>query len=144
MNLSQVNLVVRDIARSIAFYRRLGLVIEEGGDPDWARHHASCRTPDGIRLEFDSHAFAQQWDPGWKASPGGSTGVLMFDVPTREDVDRLFVELIQAGAPVHKPPEDAFWGARYAIVEDPDGNAVGVMSPIEDGRRFAPPPPPPA
>jgi catechol 2,3-dioxygenase-like lactoylglutathione lyase family enzyme len=142
MNLSQVNLVVRDMARSLAFYRRLGLTIDEGGDPDWARHHASCRTPDGIRLEFDSQAFAQQWDPGWNASPGGGTGVLMFDVPTREEVDRVFAELTQAGAPVHKPPEDAFWGARYAIVEDPDGNAVGVMSPIDPARRSAPPPPP--
>jgi hypothetical protein len=25
--------------------------------------------------------------------------------------------------------------ARYAIVEDPDGNAVGVMSPVDPARR---------
>jgi len=36
-------------------------------------------------------------------------------------------------------PYDAFWGARYAIVEDPDGNAVGLMSPIDPDRRTAPP-----
>jgi catechol 2,3-dioxygenase-like lactoylglutathione lyase family enzyme len=142
MNLSQVNLVVRDMPRALAFYRRLGLTIDEGSDPAWARHHASCRTPDGIRLEFDSQAFAQEWDPGLKASPGAGSGVLMFDVPTREDVDRVFAELTEAGAPVHKSPADAFWGARYAIVEDPDGNAIGLMSPIDPARRSAPPPPP--
>ena len=32
-------------------------------------------------------------------------------------------------------PYDAFWGARYAIVEDPDGNAVGLMSPIDPDRQ---------
>jgi uncharacterized glyoxalase superfamily protein PhnB len=32
-----------------------------------------------------------------------------------------------------------FWGARYAIVEDPDGNHVGVMSPSDPDRRRAPP-----
>jgi uncharacterized glyoxalase superfamily protein PhnB len=36
-------------------------------------------------------------------------------------------------------PFDAFWGARYAIVEDPDGIAIGLMSPIDPTRRTAPP-----
>jgi uncharacterized glyoxalase superfamily protein PhnB len=42
----------------------------------------------------------------------------------------------------HKAPEDAFWGARYAIVEDPDGNSVGIMSAIDESKRRPPPPPP--
>jgi uncharacterized glyoxalase superfamily protein PhnB len=37
--------------------------------------------------------------------------------------------------PVQQPPYDAFWGARYAVVSDPDGNAVGIMSPIDPDRR---------
>ena len=36
-------------------------------------------------------------------------------------------------------PVDAFWGARYAIIEDPDGIAVGVMSPILPDRKSPPP-----
>jgi hypothetical protein len=38
-----------------------------------------------------------------------------------------------------QPPFDAFWGARYAIVADPDGNDVGLMSPIDESRRTWPP-----
>jgi hypothetical protein len=39
-----------------------------------------------------------------------------------------------------RPPLfDAFWGVRYAIVADPDGNDVGLMSPIEESRRTWPP-----
>jgi len=38
-----------------------------------------------------------------------------------------------------QPPFDAFWRARCAIVEDPDGIAIGLMSPIDPTRRTAPP-----
>ena len=38
-----------------------------------------------------------------------------------------------------QPPYDTFWGARYAVIEDPDGNHVGLMSPIDPARRRAPP-----
>ena len=34
---------------------------------------------------------------------------------------------------------DTFFGARYAIVADPDGRSVGIMSPIDPARRSAPP-----
>jgi uncharacterized glyoxalase superfamily protein PhnB len=38
-----------------------------------------------------------------------------------------------------QPPYDTFWGARYAIVEDPHGNHVGLMSPSDPARKSAPP-----
>jgi uncharacterized glyoxalase superfamily protein PhnB len=44
-----------------------------------------------------------------------------------------------AGYGSQQPPYDAFWGSRYAIVEDPDGNAVGLMSPVDPTRRSTPP-----
>ena len=68
--------------------------------------------------------------------------LLFFGVSTPEEVDRLFEEMTRAGYAAGKAPEDAFWGARYAIVEDPDGNAVGIMSPVDPARRRPPPPPP--
>jgi catechol 2,3-dioxygenase-like lactoylglutathione lyase family enzyme len=54
-------------------------------------------------------------------------------------VDLEFAELIGAGYPGRRPPYDAFWGARYAIVADPDGNEVGLMSPTDPARRAASP-----
>jgi uncharacterized glyoxalase superfamily protein PhnB len=36
-------------------------------------------------------------------------------------------------------PYDAFWGARYAVLEDPNGLAVGLMSEISADHRSAPP-----
>jgi uncharacterized glyoxalase superfamily protein PhnB len=60
-------------------------------------------------------------------------------VSSRDAVDQLYAAATGAGCGSQQAPYDAFWGARYAIVEDPDGNAVGLMSPIDPELRSAPP-----
>ena len=30
----------------------------------------------------------------------------------------------------HKAPWDAFWGQRYAMIRDPDGNEVDLFAPL--------------
>jgi uncharacterized glyoxalase superfamily protein PhnB len=65
--------------------------------------------------------------------------VIGFDLPSREAVDRLYGELTGAGYAGQQAPYDAFWGARYAVVEDPDRNPVGLMSPSDAAHRSAPP-----
>jgi uncharacterized glyoxalase superfamily protein PhnB len=65
--------------------------------------------------------------------------VVGFSVSSREEVDRLYGEMTAGGHRGLQAPFDAFWGARYAIVEDPDGIAVGLMSPILANRRSPPP-----
>ena len=65
--------------------------------------------------------------------------VLGFHFPTREAADACFTDLTVAGYTGLQPPIDAFLGARYATVADPDGTAVGLMSPISDAMRSPPP-----
>jgi catechol 2,3-dioxygenase-like lactoylglutathione lyase family enzyme len=137
--LSQLNLVVRDMQATVAFYRRLGLPIEA----DAAAPHAAAHLPDGLLIEWDSTEFVTQWDTGSAGATGGST-ILGFSVPSREAVDQIYADLTGAGYRGHQRPYDAFWGARYAIVDDPDGNGVGLMSPIETERKYWPPEAPPA
>lgn len=129
----QFNLVVSDVEASVAFCRRLGLTI---GDSDAAfqPHHRSARLTGGIDLEIDSVEFARHWDKGWR----GGMGVIGFKVESRQRVDEIYADLIAAGYRGQQDPFDAFWGARYAVVEDPDGNAVGIMSPADPDRRSAP------
>jgi catechol 2,3-dioxygenase-like lactoylglutathione lyase family enzyme len=137
--LGLVSVVVSDMAASGEFYGRLGLDISAPPAP-WDDVHRSTPTDrPGAQLDLDSVGFAPKWDEGW---PAGRTGVVLsFNVASREDVDRLHGELTAAGASSQQPPYDAFWGARYAIVEDPDGNAVGLMSPIDTSKATAPPDP---
>jgi uncharacterized glyoxalase superfamily protein PhnB len=143
--LEQINIVVRDMQRSLAFYRLLGVSIAEIRDPEWAAwapHHANGVTSNGVRVEFDSIAFAKQWNPGLDEAKLGSAVIPIFHVSSCEEVDRVHARVTEAGHRSHKAPEDAFWGARYAIVEDPDGNSVGIMSAIDESKRRPPPPPP--
>jgi catechol 2,3-dioxygenase-like lactoylglutathione lyase family enzyme len=136
--LDQLNLVVGDMPRSLDFYRRLGLEIDETS-PTWVPHHRNIRNENGMDLELDSTTFTPQWNQGW--GKGRTGAVIGFKVATRDEVDRLYAELIAAGHTGQQPPYDAFWGARYAIVEDPDGNAVGLMSPSDPAQRKRPPEP---
>ena len=137
--LDQVNLVVSDMDASLAFYRRLGLDVAPTMK-EWEGHHRSLTAPGGLDFDLDSNAFAQRWNHGW--SEGRTGAVIGFKVATRHEVDRLFEELTGAGYRGQMQPWDTFWGARYAIVEDPDGNAVGIMSPIDPARREPTPQPP--
>jgi catechol 2,3-dioxygenase-like lactoylglutathione lyase family enzyme len=136
--LNQVNLVVRDMEAMVAFYERLGVEIEPTFAP-WDRHHRTVSTPGDVDFDLDSREFTPQWNGGW---PAGQTGaVLGFRVASRDAVDAIYADLTGAGYTGQQPPYDAFWGARYALVADPDGNAVGLMSPSDPARRTAPPEP---
>jgi uncharacterized glyoxalase superfamily protein PhnB len=135
----QLNVVVGDMAAAVDFYGRLGIEIPDTL-PDWQAHHRTAAMGGDVDLELDSMAFTPQWNAGWPASKSGV--VVGFRMATREDVDDLYKELTDAGHVGQQPPYDAFWGARYAIVEDPSGNAVGLMSPVDSAHRTRPSPPP--
>ena len=131
--LDQINLVVADMEATVAFYRRLGLDIPDT-DPAFQAHHRSARFPGGIDFDIDSVEFARHWDEGWRSG----AGVIGFKLASREQVDAVYADLTSAGYVGQQEPYDAFWGARYAIVEDPDGNPVGIMSPLDPARRRSP------
>jgi uncharacterized glyoxalase superfamily protein PhnB len=119
-----VDLVVEDVETTARFYAKLGLSVPElWRSEDGVAQHVE--TPQA-RIGFNSRTLTSGYNSSW---PGGSGVVLMFKVDSRADVDEKFAELTQAGYAAHMEPIDAFWGARYAIVDDPDGNHVGIMGP---------------
>jgi catechol 2,3-dioxygenase-like lactoylglutathione lyase family enzyme len=126
--LNQVNLVVGDMAASAAFYRRLGVEL-----PLEPQVHLEATFADGLSLELDDGESAQWWHATWRAAPGPRL-VLTFRVESRDEVDDLYADLTGAGHEGRQPPFDAFFGSRYAIVADPDGNDVGLMSPRDPAR----------
>jgi|HubBroStandDraft_1064217.scaffolds.fasta_scaffold04988_3 catechol 2,3-dioxygenase-like lactoylglutathione lyase family enzyme len=142
--LDQVNLVSGDLEASIAFYRRLGVEIPE--DRVWRTpsgiHHVSAGAAErpAINLDLDSTAFAGIWNSGWHGRRDLRGRVVVgFELPSRADVDAVWADLTGAGHTGLQEPYDAFWGSRYAVVEDPDGIAVGLMSPPSPDHRSAPP-----
>jgi len=137
-DLHMINLVVRDMAATADFYRRLGVTVPEGDDAP-SGMHAQLSMPSGFSLELDTAESARLWHAGWRADPATARVVIGFALPSRESVDDRYADLTGAGYAGRQPPFDAFWGARYAIVADPDGNDVGLMSPVDESRRTWPP-----
>jgi catechol 2,3-dioxygenase-like lactoylglutathione lyase family enzyme len=143
--LDQINLVCGDIDASLAFYRRLGVEIPD--DRVWrtatGAHHISAANEAAdraIAFDLDSTAFAQRWNAGRKGRTDLKGRIVVgFGVATRDDVDNVYRDMTGAGYRGLQKPYDAFWGARYAIIEDPDGIAVGIMSPVSPDRKAPPP-----
>ncbi|MGH2758569.1 MAG: VOC family protein [Actinomycetota bacterium] len=135
---AQIDVVAADVGRTVDFYRRLGVDVPE--DAVWAHdgapHHVEIRMSNGAAVAFDSPALTKAYNASW---PDGASGtVMIFSVPDRHTVDELFTKMTDDGCVGQMPPTDAFWGARYAIIDDPDGNHVGIMSPSDREHESAP------
>lgn len=131
-----LNLICADVDATIAFYALLG--VTWGEDLIWrtatgAHHVSGVEVGSSAELELDSAALGEAY------GAGDATTLLGFGVPSREAVDEVHQRLVDAGHPSRIAPHDAFWGARFAIVADPDGRAVGLLSP-RDPDRGGPPP----
>jgi uncharacterized glyoxalase superfamily protein PhnB len=138
----QLNLVCADLDATIAFYRLAGIELPD--DAVWRTasgpHHAnSPEWTAGVAIDLDSPDLARAYNAGYVGAPSLGGVVLGFRVPTREAVDEMHDRLTAAGHTSRQEPWDAFWGARYAIVADPDGRDVGFMSPSDDAHRSPPP-----
>jgi catechol 2,3-dioxygenase-like lactoylglutathione lyase family enzyme len=125
--LDMLGLVVRDMAAALAFYRRLGLEIADGAESE---AHVEATLPGGLRVAWDTVEVMQSFDPGWAPAGGGAAFSLAFLVDSPAEVDTLYAELTGAGYAGHLEPWDAFWGQRYAVVKDPDGNDVALFAPL--------------
>ncbi|RDI43273.1 putative lactoylglutathione lyase [Nocardia mexicana] len=121
-------MVVSDMAAALAFYRRLGLEFGEdfGG-------HVEAELPGGFRLTLDSEANIHSFHPDFPKQLNGKTGRigLAFRCESAAEVDSMFEDLVGAGYHGELKPFDAFWGQRYASVQDPDGNGVDLYAPLD-------------
>jgi catechol 2,3-dioxygenase-like lactoylglutathione lyase family enzyme len=130
---SQLNLVVSDLSRSIEFYRLLGWPVGEPTGP-----HVEIDFGSGLTVDLDEYEFAHQWNSGTPSLTGGSA-VLSVRVAERPDVDSLVARMASAGHVVRQVPYDTFWGSRFAVIADPDGYQIGIMSLSVAEHRFWPP-----
>jgi catechol 2,3-dioxygenase-like lactoylglutathione lyase family enzyme len=140
--LNQINLVVEDMDAAVAFYQALGMQVRfDGGE--WpagsGARHVALDNGDGAIFELDNLAMARIYHGGWRAPDVEDRPVVLgFYLVSREAVDDTYRALTAAGYLGRQEPYDAFFGARYAVVRDPAGNDVGLMSPIDQHRRFTP------
>ena len=119
-----IGIVVRDMAASLRFYRLLGLDIPMNMDTE---PHVEVVLTGGFRLAWDSLEMIQSIYPDW-IEPVGQRMTLAFKCENPSMVDALYEQVVKSGYTGHKTPWDAFWGQRYAVVVDPDGNLVDLFA----------------
>jgi uncharacterized glyoxalase superfamily protein PhnB len=127
--LDAFSVVASDMARSLAFYRKLGLEFPDGAETE---DHVEARLPGGLRYMVDTEAVMRMFDPGWQRPAGGHAAGGAFKCDSPEDVDSVYRELLDAGGSPHKEPWDAFWGHRYAQVKDPDGTVIDLFAALPE------------
>jgi catechol 2,3-dioxygenase-like lactoylglutathione lyase family enzyme len=132
--LDVIGLVVADMGRTLAFYRELGLRIPAEAD---AEPHVEFAPPGGVRLAWDTVETIRSFDPDWTSPTGGPRMGLAFACDDPDEVDAVYARLVAAGYEGHKEPWDAFWGMRYAVVHDPDGNNVDLFAALSAQARPA-------
>ncbi|HEU5280182.1 MAG TPA: VOC family protein [Gaiellaceae bacterium] len=121
--------VVSDMARSVAFYRKLGLEFPHGAENE---QHVEAPLPGGMRYALDTEDVLRSFDPEWKRPTDGHASGGAFRCESPAEVDSVYRELLAAGGTPHKEPWDAFWGQRYAQLRDPDGTVLDLYAPLPE------------
>jgi catechol 2,3-dioxygenase-like lactoylglutathione lyase family enzyme len=129
--LDAFSIVVSDMARSIAFYRRLGLEFPDGAENS-PHGHAEAEIEGGVRYMLDTEETVRSFDPEWQRPGGGYAHGGAFRCESPEEVDRVYRELLETGGSPQKEPWDAFWGQRYAQLRDPDGTVIDLYAPLPE------------
>lgn len=122
-----VGIVAADMAASLAFYRALGVDVPEDADD---QPHVEVTLPGGMLLAWDSLDTIRGIDPSWTTPTGSARMALAFRCDDPVAVDKTYADMVAAGHRGHLEPFDAFWGQRYAVLSDPDGNNVDLFAPL--------------
>jgi catechol 2,3-dioxygenase-like lactoylglutathione lyase family enzyme len=108
MNLNQITVPSRDVARASVFYRKLGLELIVEALPGYVRFEC----PEGDAT-FSIHLVDKL--------PSGEGVVTYFEL---DDLDARVKQLQQKGIQFDELPEDRTWLWREARLRDPDGNKI--------------------
>ena len=121
-------LIVKGAAAAIDYYRRAFGAIElmRFPGPDGRIAHAEIQIGESRIMLGDVSPEMKQKDP--KSIGGSSTGLMLYV----DDVDRVFMEAIEAGGNVRDAVKDQFYGDRSGSLEDPFGHVWTVATHVED------------
>jgi predicted lactoylglutathione lyase len=124
MKLNAVGVTTSDLSKTVQFYKLLGFQFPEFKADE--QHLESITSEGSARLMIDSKdvfkdIFGEDPKPG-----NHSSFAIQYD--TTQEVNEVADKVKKAGFQVAKEPWDAFWGQRYAVVEDPDGFKIDLYA----------------
>ncbi len=118
-SVSGLGLYVKDISKTVAFYKKLGLskVIKKDGVTNvylnwfWLQFTEN-KTAKKLGKEFQKEAFAKVKGAG-----------LYINVSV-DEIDKLYASLVRKGLKPSSKPRDWPWGNREFVIRDPDGYKI--------------------
>lgn len=113
--ISAVAFAVRDMARSVDFYRKCGFSVFYGGAES---EFTTMRAGDAFVNLVDTPDHAPKW---W--------GRAIFRV---KSADEQYEKMAAAGIQAEFAPKDAAWGERYFHINDPDGHELSFAELLSD------------
>ncbi len=128
----QVHLCVKDGKQAIAFYEKAFDAVET----------FEQMADDGVRVlhanlaMFGSEVMLHDEFPEFGAdvlSPltrGGASITVNINMKLPGEVDQIVERAVAAGAKIVMQPDDMFWGARYAKIQDPSGHVWAFNAPL--------------
>ena len=90
-SLNAVGIVASDMARSIRFYRLVGLDVPETPDEG----HVEASLPNGFRLMLDTEDVVKSFRPDWTRSAGNQLS-LAFECSSPAEVDEIYARVVAA------------------------------------------------
>ena len=114
-----VEVYVRNLARSRAFYEHLGFKVVRD-DVDF------------VELTWDDHRLFLASGAGVNVEPGAPVANVRIMVP---DVDHYWKLVVESGARIIAPIDDRYYGLRDFTIADPDGFGLRFATPLAPGRN---------
>ncbi len=120
LNLYMVGLTVKDMSKSLDFYRHLGLTLPEADDTS---PHIEVKMSGDFTFFLDSKPVPR--DTQIPTDSRENYPILLeFYLPTRDEVTTKYNELISLGHTSYRAPFETSFGMWFALIDDPDGHTV--------------------
>lgn len=123
MRLNQVTVPCLDVAKSIPFYRALGMRLIVHSGPDYARFEL----PDTSTFSLHRVDALAQGEGAW----------VYFEYDDADALDAAHLRARSRGLNFEQAPTDMRWLWREAHLRDPDGNKI-ILFFAGEHRRFPP------
>jgi len=122
------HLIIKDCVKAIDFYKNAFSANEiyQSKMPDGRVMHGMLRIGNSIVMVADE--FPEMGAVGPNTLGGTSTALHIYT----EDADKLFKQVIDAGATQIMPLKDMFWGDRYGQIQDPFGHRWAIATHKQD------------
>jgi uncharacterized glyoxalase superfamily protein PhnB len=122
------NLVVRDVAASMEYYRSVLGFQPAMQVPDEPPYVFGSVTAGGVEIFFNDQKVVTEDYPSLRSRPIGGSLTLFTEV---EGIEEVLAAVQKSGAKITMPLKDQFYGMREFAFEDPEGWVITIAERIK-------------